>query len=134
MPLIDIFLSIDLDAELSALQLTCRTPNAYLSSFELIEQHLEMIHPTKDSFIGSIYQQLLLDLSMKWNISVPILDYNLARLYQCTKRCLAHLQQQHRQEHLQLQTSLPSTATLPMEELASALEFYLQIDGQLSFT
>lgn len=93
-----------------------------------------MIDPTKDSFIGSIYRQLLLDLSMKWNISVPILDYNLARLYQCTKKCLAQLQQQHRQEHLQLQASLSSTATFSIEELALALEFYLQIDGQSTIT
>lgn len=110
--------------------MACRTPNAYLPSFELIEQNLEKIDPVKDSFLGTIYRQLLLDLSTKWKISMPILDYNLARLYQCTKKCLAQLQQQHRQEDLQLQTSVPSTATLSMEELSFALEFYLQTDGQ----
>lgn len=120
---------ITLADKLSPLQLASRTPNAYLPSFELIETNLEMIDPSKDSFIGSVYRQLLLDLSTKWSIGVPILDYNLARLCQCAQKCLAQLQQQRRQEHLQLSVSLPSTATFSMEELALALEFYLQIDG-----
>lgn len=85
---------------------------------------------TNDSFMISIYKELLADLSIKWNISTIILDYNLAKLRQCTKMCLEQLQQRERQEHLQLFNHLPSSATFSIEELPLALEFYLQIDGE----
>ena len=78
----------------------------------------------------SMYQQLLVDLSKKWHISIPLLDHNLARLRRCAKLCLEQLQQRARQEQLQLLARLPVTATFSIEELPVALEFYLQVDGQ----
>ena len=110
-----------------------RPLNAYTSVFELIENNVEMIDNQNDSFLISIYRQLLVDLSSRWNIGIPILDFNLARLRQCAKKCLLQLQQQQRQEQLQLQITIPTTATFAIEELPLALEFYLQMDGESAF-
>ena len=118
-----------LEQELSPLQLASREPNAYLSSFEFIQKNLQIIDNRTDSFMISIYRELLHDLSKKWNISIPLLDYNFARLRQCAKTCIEQLQQQQRQEQLQLIPSIPTTATFSIEELPVALQFYLQIDG-----
>ena len=79
--------------------------------------------------MSSIYRQLLSDLSTKWNIGIPVLDYNLTRLRQCAKQCLTQLQQQQRQQQLQFIPHIATTATFSIEELPLALEFYLQIDG-----
>ena len=115
---------------LSALQLARRAPRAYLPLFEWSEHALGMIDNQKDSFLVSVYQQCLSGLSQKWKISIPLVDYNLARLYQCARQCLALWQQQQRQENLQLAAPSPLTATFSIEELPLALEFYLQIDGR----
>ena len=122
-----------LEQELSQLQLARRAPDAYITSFDLIEHNLEMIDPVQDSFMLSIYRQLLYNLSLKWEVSIPILDHNLARLRQCAKKCLEQIQQQERQENLQFISSLPTTATFSIEELPLALEFYLQIDVDLFY-
>ena len=84
-----------------------------------------MIDNQTDSFLISIYRQCLSDLSQKWKISIPLLDYNLARLHQCARQCLALGQQ--------LNAPPPLTATFSIEELPLALEFYLQIDGRRCF-
>ena len=115
---------------MSPIQLARRESHVYQSSFELIEHNLEMIDNLKDSFMLSIYRQLLVDLSDKWQISIPLLDYNLARLRHCARQCLLRLQQTQRQEQLQLIPRIPVTATFSIEELPVALEFYLQIDGK----
>ena len=117
--------------QLSPMQLARRDQHAYLSSFELTENNLELIDNLKDSFMLSIYRQLLVDLSDKWQIGIPLLDYNLARLRQCARQCLLQRQQTERQEQLQLIPRLPDTATFSIEELPLALEFYLQIDGKM---
>ncbi|CAF1338839.1 unnamed protein product [Adineta steineri] len=119
--------------QLSQLQLVRRTSNIYLSSYEFFEKNLEMIDSMNDSFLVAIYRQLLYDLSIKWQISIPLLDYNLARLNKCTRKCLEHWQQQQRQDHLQLLPRIPTTATFTIEELPSVLEFYLQIDVDLFY-
>ncbi|CAF0808577.1 unnamed protein product, partial [Didymodactylos carnosus] len=114
--------------ELSQFQLTHREPYVYLSSFELIEKNFEFMTRNTDSFLISVYRQLLQDVSLKWNISIPLLDYNLERFRQCAKKCLEQLQQQQRKEQLQLVPHLPTKATFSLEELPLILEFYLQID------
>lgn len=112
------------------MQLARRAPNAYTASFDLVEKNRDVIDHSRDSFMISMHQQLLVDLSKKWHISIPLLDYNLARLRRCAKLCLEQLQQRARQEQLQLLARLPVTATFSVEELPLALEFYLQMDGQ----
>lgn len=84
-----------------------------------------MIDNRKDSFLISIYRQCLSDLAQKWKIGIPLLDYNLARLQQFARQCLALWQQPN--------APPPLTATFPIEELPLALEFYLQIDGRRCF-
>lgn len=84
-----------------------------------------MIDIETDSFLISVYQQCLSDLSRKWKISIPLLDHNLARLHQCVRQCLVVWQ-----ATLPLNVTTPTTATFSIEELPRALEFYLQIDGR----
>jgi hypothetical protein len=68
-----------------------------------------------DSFLLGFYQDLYGKLKKQLKVDISILDFNLTRLCQCVDQVVA-------QYHLE-------QTTLNMNELASALEFYLQIDG-----
>ena len=115
------------EEDLSQLQLARRESDAYSSSVQLIESNLKLIDQETNACTISTYQQWLYDLSMKWKISIQVLDYNLARLEQCTTKCLEQLK---REEQFQLFPPLPTTATFSLEELSVALEFYLQVDSE----
>lgn len=111
---------------MSPFQLAQRSPHLYPNAFEYL------VAPSSDSFFQSIYQELLLNLSKKWQVNRTVLDFNLARLRHSAQLCLRQWQQQLRQEQLQLKPSLLSTATFTLEELPLALEIYLQFDGKAS--
>lgn len=70
----------------------------------------------KESFLLSFYHDFYLQLSKRLKVDVSLLDYNMTRMLECIEQVVAHY-------HLK-QTALN------MDELESALEFYLQIDGQ----
>lgn len=80
------------------------------------------MHPTtttaidrNDSFLLCLYNDLYNDLSQRLKVDISILDYNMIRLRLCVDQVV---------EHYQLNQTM-----LNMNELACALEFYLQIDG-----
>ena len=115
---------------LSLLQVQRRAEDAYAPCFQLIEHHYPMVNNPNDSFLVSIHLEMLTDLSNSWKISIPLLDFNLARLRHCAQQCLEQWQLQQRQEQLQWIALVPTTSTFAIEELPIALEFYLQMDGQ----
>jgi hypothetical protein len=86
------------------------------------EQHRFAHRPT--SLLSLVDEQWFAALSLRWNIDPCVLAYNLGRLQHCTIRCLEQLTRNQAWSH-------SSTASLfHRDELAVALEFYLQIDGQ----
>lgn len=74
---------------------------------------------TNNSFLITFYQELYGKLNDRLMTEIPILDFNLKRLHDCVKQVAAHYQLDQ--------------ITLNVNELASALEFYLQIDVDLFF-
>lgn len=70
-----------------------------------------------DSFLLRLYHDLYSDLAQRMKVDISILDFNLTRLRLCVDQVVAHY-------HLK-------QTMLNMDELASALEFYLQMDGLL---
>lgn len=89
-----------------------------------------MIDNHTESFFIAIYRQCLSDLSWKWKISIPLLDYNLARLQRCAQQCLALWQRPEWQDSRPGNLSPPATGNFSIDEIPLALEFYLQIDGK----
>lgn len=84
------------------------------ASFKL-ETNDEVIHQN-DSFLLIFYEELYGKLKERLKVDVSVLDFNLARLRHCASQVAAH-------HHLE-------QTMFNMDELACALEFYLQIDGQ----
>jgi len=73
-----------------------------------------------DSFLCGYYQDFYGKLQKRLKVDISILDFNTTRLRQCVDQVVA----QYRLEQTMLN----------MDELAIALEFYLQIDGQYSYS
>jgi hypothetical protein len=71
---------------------------------------------TINSFMVQLYKEIFVEPSRRWNIDDYIIDYNLSRLRTCMVKYTE-------------QTGRPAMSSL--DELPMALEFYLQIDGQL---
>jgi len=71
------------------------------------------------SFLLCFYQDIYLKLKQRLKIDIPIIDYNFLRLLNCISKVILQRSQQQK--------------TLNLNELAIALEFYLQIDGKLIF-
>lgn len=72
-----------------------------------------------DSFLLRLYQDLYVDLKQRLKVDISLLDFNLTRLRFCVDQVVTHY-------HLE-------QTMLHLNELACALEFYLQIDGLLIF-
>ena len=72
-------------------------------------------HEYLDSFLIDFHQKLYIETSKRWKINLALLDYNLTRLQQCMTK-------------YSVQTGEAAVAF--SEELPTALEFYLQIDGK----
>ena len=75
---------------------------------------------TSDSFLICFYQNLYIKTKKKLKVDIPIIDFNLTRLRNCIGKVVVQRGQQ--------QTMLST------DELALALEFYLQIDGKFIST
>lgn len=69
-----------------------------------------------DSFLLKFYDDFYMQLKKRLRVDISLLDFSLARLRQCI-------------DQIVVQRALEQTM-LNMDELAVALEFYLQIDGQ----
>ena len=69
-----------------------------------------------DSFLLKFYEDFYIHLKKRLRVDISLLDFNLARLRVCIDQVV-------------VQRTLEQTM-LNMDELAVALEFYLQIDGQ----
>jgi hypothetical protein len=119
-----------LEQKLNKIEKARRLPNAYHATFDLIPKYPNLIDYPSDSFISSIYHQLLLDLSFRWNMNIFLLDYNLARLRKCADKCL---QQLHRAQEKHGKMNTCRATPFSIEELPLALEFYLQMDGLFLF-
>ena len=69
-----------------------------------------------DSFMMNFYRDLFIEPSRRWKIHYSLIDYNLSRLQKCM-------------ELYTKQTKEPALSSL--NELTTALEFFLQIDGKI---
>ena len=84
-----------------------RRQNAYIDTFELLAWDGLKNEKNFQSFLLTLYTDMYVQLSKKWHIEKPILDYNLARLQQC---------------------ALQNGFQFSINDLPLALEFYLQTD------
>ena len=99
-----------LDAEQYA-----RVRNGTYTTLFKLEKNQTNANP-KDSFLLTFYQDLFSQLKQRLKVDIAILDFNLVRLRQCIEQVVAHY-------HLK-------QTMLNLDELPTALEFFLQIDGQ----
>ena len=73
-----------------------------------------------ESFLLCFYQNLYIKTKKRLKVDIPIIDFNLTRLRNCIGKVVV-------QRGAQQQTMLS------IDELAIALEFYLQMDGKFIF-
>jgi hypothetical protein len=71
-----------------------------------------------ESFLLCFYQNLYVKLKKRLKVAIPIIDFNFTRLRHCIGKVAT---QRNQQQNM-----------LTMDELAIALEFYLQIDGKFA--
>ena len=74
---------------------------------------------SSDSFLLSFYQDLYLKMKKRLKIDISVIDFNLTRLRHCIEQVVIQRDQQQ--------------TMLNIDELALALEFYLQFDGNIHF-
>ena len=70
-----------------------------------------------ESFLLCFYRNLYIKTKKRLKVDIPIIDFNLTRLRHCIGKVVAQRNLQQRM--------------LDNDELAIALEFYLQIDGKI---
>lgn len=88
-----------------------RAANSFSPSFVLSRgRALEEDERRNESFMSDLYHRFYADLQQRWHIDLPIIDYNLARLKK--------LAEQHQ-------------FRFTVDDFPLALEFFLQMDGQL---
>ena len=70
------------------------------------------------SYMWNFYQKLYVDTKKRFRVDMSLIDYNLQRLHECLTTVATQ-----RKLHQKF---------LTWDEMLSALEFYLQIDGKLN--
>ena len=93
-------------------------PHAFAESFKVEMATPEENAAGQDSFLRHYYEQLYLKPSQQLIVDIPIIDYNLMRL----RKCVAEIAAQRAHQ--------PTMLTL--DELPLALEFYMQMDGNIA--
>lgn len=77
------------------------------------------------SYFHTEYQAYMSMLIYKYNVDEPILSYNLARFKQCYDMFI--------DDHCYHHNSLPEQFELATKQKNYALEFYLQMDGEMKY-
>ena len=73
-----------------------------------------------ESYLLHIYETLYMKMKKRLKVDIPVIDFNYIRLRRCISKVVTQRSQQQ--------------TMLVIDEMAMALEFYLQIDGMFDFS
>jgi hypothetical protein len=110
-------------AALSTSQLQRRHSSTFKCQFEYTENKNIQI----PSFMKFIHENFILILSKKLKVDESIVDFNLIRLNDVTIQSISNRFGHHNEENIPLNLN----KAFHMDELPTALEIFLQIDGKI---